>query len=83
MRFNKKHLIGMALAFVAAPLAAQQRVPFRGDTPSGRRACRCCRRRRCLCVSRRRRGKNIEVVTLLRDLKTALELGFRRAATRC
>jgi glucose/arabinose dehydrogenase len=39
MRFNKTHVIAMAGALIAAltaaPLAAQQRVPFRGDTPVG------------------------------------------------
>jgi aldose sugar dehydrogenase len=32
---RKKLLVAIACAFVAAPLAAQQRVPFRGDTPVG------------------------------------------------
>jgi aldose sugar dehydrogenase len=76
MRFNNKYLIGIALAFVAAPLAAQQRVPFRGDTPIGPQGLPVLPPPATPVRFPTAEGQNIQVVTLVRDLKRPWSLAF-------
>ena len=76
MRFKRNHVIAMACALVTAPLAAQQRVPFRGDTPIAPQGLPVLPPPAKPVRFATAEGQDIEVVTLVRGLKRPWSLAF-------
>src|SRR5688572_4181567 len=76
MRFEKKYVIAMVCALLTVPLAAQQRVPFRGDTPIAPQGLPVLPPPAAAVRFATAEGQDIEVVTLLHGLNRPWSLAF-------